>query len=203
LVGSLEKLNSYPWSGHSALMGLVPRKWQEKEAILACFSSDLNTARNGYSSFVREGIAQGRRPELVGGGLIRSLGDWSQVISQRRRGETISSDARILGGSGFVDRILTEAEKQETQTLRFIARKCDLPTLLKKVAGKERIDAGIIASGVRKREVVRARKLFSQVAVHRMGYTGAEVARFLGLTTSAVNRLASQQELQECDEYTR
>lgn len=48
---------------------------------------------------------------------------------------------------------------------------------------------------------MRARKLLSQVAIHRMGYTGAEVARFLGLTTSAVNRLAGQQELQECEEY--
>jgi REP element-mobilizing transposase RayT len=203
LVDSLEELNSYPWSGHSALMGLVLREWQGNEAILSCFGPDINTARNGYSSFVLEGIAEGRRPELVGGGLIRSLGDWSQVISQRRRGEAISSDARILGGSGFVDRILAEAEKKEKQTLRFIAHKCDLPTLLRRVAGNEGVDAVAITSGVRKREIVRARKLLSQVAIHRMGYTGAEVARFLGLTTSAVNRLASQQELQECDEYTR
>jgi len=203
LVDSPEKLNNYCWSGHSALMGSVPRDWQESDAILACFGPDLNTARNGYSSFVREGIAQGRRPELVGGGLIRSLGDWSQVISNRRRGEAISSDARILGGSDFVEGILAEADKKEKQTLRFIAHKCDLPTLLKKVAKNEGVDAVAIASGVRKSEIVRARKLFSQVAVRRMGYTGAEVARFLGLTTSATNRLASQRELQECDEYTQ
>lgn len=203
LVDSLEMLNSYPWSGHSALMGLVPREWQDSEAILACFGHDINTASNGYSEFVREGVAQGQRPELVGGGLIRSLGDWSQVISQRHRGEAIRSDSRILGGSGFVDRILAEAEKKEKQTLRFIVRKSDLPTLLLRVAKNEGVEAVAITSGVRRREVVRARKLLSQVALHRMGYTGAEVARFLGLTTSAVNRLAGQQELQECEEYTK
>jgi len=52
-----------------------------------------------------------------------------------------------------------------------------------------------------KREVVRGRKLPSQVAVRRMGYSGAEVGRFPGLTTSAVNRLVDQEELTECANY--
>jgi len=37
------------------------------------------------------------------------------------------------------------------------------------------------------REVVRARKLLDQVVVCRMGYSDAEVARFHGITTSAVS----------------
>jgi hypothetical protein len=39
-----------------------------------------------YEKFVQEGIALGRRPELVGGGLLRSVGDWFQVLSLRRKG---------------------------------------------------------------------------------------------------------------------
>jgi hypothetical protein len=39
--------------------------------------------------------------------------------------------------------------------------------------------------------VVRARQLFCQVAVLGMGYSGATVARFLGRTTSALNRLVA------------
>jgi hypothetical protein len=31
--------------------------------------------------------------------------------------------------------------------------------------------------------------MFCQLAVGKMGYPGAEVVRFLGVTTSAVNRL--------------
>jgi hypothetical protein len=30
-------------------------------------------------AYVEKGIAQGRRPELVGGGLIRSAGGWSVI----------------------------------------------------------------------------------------------------------------------------
>ncbi|MCK8604272.1 hypothetical protein [Desulfoferrobacter suflitae] len=44
----------------------------------------------------------------------------------RRKGATISSDARIVGGSDFVDRILSEVKEQEKETLRFASGKWDL-----------------------------------------------------------------------------
>ena len=201
MVASLEKLNEYPWAGHSALMGTVARDWQDQDTILAYFASDLQAARKGYGRFVKDGISLGRRPELMGGGLARSLGDWSQVISHRRKGAAVSSDARILGGSDFVDRILSEAENKEKETLRLSSGRKDLSTLLAEIAGGENVEASAIRSGVRKREVVRARKILCQIAVRRMGYCGAEVARFLGISTSAANRLVSQKELPDGGRY--
>ncbi len=56
----------------------------------------------------------GRRPELVGGDLIRSLGDWSQVISQRRKSETCGSDARLLAeimGMSMISCVLISYEQ--------------------------------------------------------------------------------------------
>ena len=49
--------------------------------------------------------------------------------------------------------------------------------------------------------MVKARRIFCQIAVKRMGYSGADVARFLGITTSAVNRLAVSDELAEIEKY--
>jgi len=49
------------------------------------------------------------------------------------------------------------------------------------------------ARGDRRRSVVGARKVFCQLAVKRIGYSGAAVARFLGVTTSLVNRYASSE----------
>ena len=40
-------------------------------------------AKTDYRNYVKKGIDQGRRPELVGGGLIRSLGGWSAVKTMR------------------------------------------------------------------------------------------------------------------------
>jgi hypothetical protein len=36
--------------------------------------------------------------------------------------------------------------------------------------------------------------MLCRLAVRKMGYPGAEVARFLGVTTSAVNRAAASEE---------
>jgi REP element-mobilizing transposase RayT len=113
MVEDLDKLNFYPWSGHSVLMGEVVRNWQDSESILDCFGSEQEQSRTAYENFVRDGIDHGSRPELVGGGLVRSHDDWSQVVSFRRKGDSVSSDARVLGGSEFVDRILLEAEEKE------------------------------------------------------------------------------------------
>ena len=66
----------------------------------------------------------------------------------------------------------------------------------------EEIDELDLRSGSRKRSVVKSRKIFSQIALKRMGYSGADVARFLGITTYAVNRLAASDELSEILKYT-
>jgi predicted transcriptional regulator len=49
---------------------------------------------------------------------------------------------------------------------------------------------------------VKSRRIFCQIAVKKMGYSGADVARFLGINTSAVNRLAVSDELPEVEKYT-
>jgi hypothetical protein len=59
----------------------------------------------GNGQYVQEGIEMGRREELVGGGLIRTLGGWSQVISLRQSGDRILCDDRILGQDEFVERM--------------------------------------------------------------------------------------------------
>jgi putative transposase len=56
----------------------------------------------------------GRVPELTGGGLIRSKGGWSQVVSARRRGEREEFDERILGGGDFVSAILWDCHWQRS-----------------------------------------------------------------------------------------
>lgn len=45
--------------------------------------------------------------------------------------------------------------------------------------------------------------MLCQVAVKRLGYAGAVVARFLGVTTSLVNRIASAEKVARVDRYLR
>jgi hypothetical protein len=77
----------------------------------------------------------------------------------------------------------------------------DLPSLAVRVAEGEGITEEELRSGRRTRRVSRARRLFCQVAVKKMGHPGVEVARFLGVTTSAVFRAAGGEKSSELGKY--
>lgn len=201
IVKDMAELKKYAWTGHSAIMGEFERKWQDREMILGYFGKWLKKAVAGYENFVREGISQGHCPELVGGGLVRSLGGWSQVVSQRKKIEKSLSDDRILGSSDFVERLLLDAEEKDTEALRLTKKINSLESLLEEILKREEVEEAELRSASRKPNALRARTLFCQIAVKKMGYFGAEVARYLGITTSAVNRRAGSKELPELAVY--
>jgi len=200
MVSDLKQLSQYRWAGHSAIIGRVKREWQDIETVLHYFGKGRKAVEK-YEQYVKEGISHGRRPELVGGGLIRSLGGWSQVLSFRRKGMKVASDQRILGGDEFIQKLMSEAEEREKETLRLSRKVPDLPNLAKGIVKGAGVEEAELRSGSRKREAVRARRLFCQLAIGKMGYPGAEVARFLGVTTSSVNRLAVSEEVPNLTEY--
>ena len=119
----------------------------------------------------------------------------------RRTGNKIFSDERILGSSEFVRSAIADAEKKEKETLRLNLKISDLDALAEKICKSEGVDKSELCSGNRRRSVVKSRRIFCQLSVKKMGYSGADVARFLGITTSAVNRLAASTELPEIEEY--
>ena len=115
----------------------------------------------------------------------------------------VAADERILGSGGFVEGLLAEVEKREKETLRLGRKVVSLPVLIKTLAGGEDLEEAEVRSGDRRRGVVKARRLSCQLAVRRMGYSGAELARYLGVTTSAVNRLALSEELVDLGKYLK
>ena len=125
------------------------------------------------------------------------------MLSLKRRGVKVASDERILGRDEFVQRLLREAEEREKETLRLTRKVPDLATLARRFAEVEGIEESVLRSGMRERKVVRVRRMFCQMAVGKMGYSGAEVARFLGVSTSSVNRLAVSEEEEALKKYLK
>jgi len=78
IVSSVGELDRYPYTGHTALMDKHPARWQDTDKILFLFGHKKSVARKKYRAFIEKGVEQGRRPELIGGGLIRSAGGWKQ-----------------------------------------------------------------------------------------------------------------------------
>ncbi len=78
----------------------------------------------------------------------------------------------------------------------------DLGLLGKRIAKGEGIREDDLRPGSRRREVIKARKLFCQLAARKMGYCGGDVARFSGVTTSAVNKAANSEEVAALEQYS-
>ena len=63
------------------------------------------------------------------------------------------------------------------------------------------VSNGKLRSGSRIHEIVETRRVFSWMAVEGLGYSGAEVARYLGVTTSCVTRAVSSGREPERENY--
>jgi putative transposase len=193
IVTNMTDLSQYRWCGHGVLAGTLSHDWQETDMVLGYFGRHRREAVKRYEVFVHEGISLGRRPELTGGGLVRSSGGWSQVVSLRKSGVPATGDDRILGSGDFVEQLLLEADEREKQTLRLRRKPPGLKEMVESISADQKIEKAELLGGSRKKCVVQARKMVCRMAVRNAGYSGAEVARFLGLSTSAVNRLARKE----------
>lgn len=192
LVTDLKALDRYPWCGHSAVMGQIPRSWQAVDLVLGQFAQTIREARRRYRSFLAEGVRQGRRPDLQGGGLRRSAGGGWEALADLRRGrESWAFDERVLGGGEFVERILQELEsrarrpKGELQTV---------PKLAERLAGEFGLQRTEVLTGSRRRAVAHARAALSTIAVRYLGLPASRVAGVLGVTGMAVTRGADRGE---------
>jgi hypothetical protein len=116
-------------------MGSKNRPWQDVEYVLGYFGKTGRRARNAYVEYMKDGIEQGRREELTGGGLIRSLGGWSEVKRLTGKGKDhVMSDERILGDSGFVDSVLSQAKEGYERRYELKRLGYDLDGIAKRVA---------------------------------------------------------------------
>jgi putative transposase len=188
LVGDLKELGSYPYSGHSVLLGKKKRLWQDRDYVLRYFGQTEKEARTAYVSYVSEGIDQGRRPELVGGGLLRSVGGWRGLEELHKSGERVKADERILGGSEFVERVLRQSEEEWERRSLLRRRGMDIKWLLKKVSGHFGVDPASLKSASKVPAIARARSVLCYLGVREIGLASVAVAKELGISQSAVSR---------------
>ena len=187
IVSNVAELNKYPYSGHAILMGRRKQQWQDTKYVLSYFDKNVNRAKKAYLDFVKAGVEQGRRPELVGGGLIRSLGGWDEIKKSRLdKTSRIKSDERILGDSEFVMQVLDEAEERYSRKYRVKALGYDLNKAEQKVLGLFGISRKELYSGSRKKPISRARSVFCYWCVRELGESMTSIAKRLGLTQPAV-----------------
>lgn len=188
IVGTIEQLDRYPWTGHRAIIGKTSCDWMDTNAVLAQFGARKKKAISEYRRFVREEIGKGKNSALTGGGLIRSQGGWSQVLSMRGKGRKEESDERILGDGSFVHGILKEAEEKQLRQIKLRRKGRTITDILREECGKIGVGEEELRQGNRRPRVCEVRLAIARRSREELGLTGAEIARHLGVNTSSINR---------------
>lgn len=117
---------------------------------------------------------------------------------RKRKGDArVMSDARVLESGDFVERALKESEEELSRRERYRRRGIGLSELAGWMGGRYGMTPLELRSGGQVRAVSRVRTLFIWVAVLEMGYTGREVAQWLGITPSAVSKALRQGRMPE------
>ena len=189
IVKTLSELDKYPWCGHSVIMGKKKRDWQDRDYVLQWFGKKEKEAKRVYRQYVKKGIVEGRREDLVGGGLVRTLGGWSQVLSLRKSKEKVLSDERILGGDKFVERILEEADEKIKYQLSIDERRIQAEKAIMEMCRKEGVKVEELRGGSRSGRLSGIRSRLAMDSMEKIGLPLAEAGRRLGVSTSAISKI--------------
>jgi len=215
IAKDLKELDRYFWTGHSTILGrrknlLIPeapargvkanpehpvhpveiKPLAEKtiEDVLLHFGDTKRVARRRYRQFVKNGIDQGTRPDLQGGGLVRSTDGDKRGLLGRKDEEREKGDERILGCGYFVGTILGNNSNAEPGGQARVS----LDLLCRKIASYFNIEEDDLKSSVKKKSVVEAKSVFGYFAIKKMGYSGREVGSFLNMRSYSAIRRAQE-----------
>lgn len=186
-VEDIEELKTFRYSGHAALMGSQKCPWQNTGYVLDQFGGSLHTARRRYLAYVQGGMDQGRREDLTGGGLIRSLGGWSEVKRQRKQTMgRLKGDERILGDSEFVQGILKQTNERLEWGYALANRGWNKEKVARHVASLFSVSPEEIYRKGRQQVRMEARSLFCYWCSRELGLSLTDLAAALGMTPAGV-----------------
>ena len=194
IVKSIKGLDKYRWSGHRDFIGKTKYEWMDKKHVLEQFSNRRRAALKAYCEFIEEGISLGYREELSGGGLIRSSGGWSNVLSMRTRKERMEYDERILGGGDFVNSILKDTEEKEARQLKLSLKGKNIKSIIEEECKRGRVSPIELKNGCRRAMVSIVRRKIACRSLEELGLSYAEIARNLGVNTSAIAKIIVKEE---------
>ncbi|MBK8575920.1 MAG: transposase [Elusimicrobia bacterium] len=182
IVKTLEELKLFPWSGHGTIMNHKPRKWQVVDEVLLCFGSNHRESQKRYEAFVREGLHQGKREDLIGGGLLRSLGRKPGQWGGLQRDDKIAYDDRILGSGHFVESVLKEAEKESLEKTTL-----SIHEIAEMVAGEMNVDLKDLLRKGRRDPVSKAKAVLIFLGTRLKGLSCKSMAEMTGMSIQAAS----------------
>jgi putative transposase len=187
LVPDLKSLDRYAYCGHGTLMGKLKNDWQDVEGVLHLFGKRVSQARRSYKNFLTKGLDQGRRDDLTGGGLVRSVGGWKNATALRKAKIWQKSDERILGDGDFVEETLSASRESLEHKYLLQARGYDLDKVADRVCELLGVKRSDVWAPGKERYRVQARSLLCFWASRELRISQSELSRKFNLSPATIS----------------
>jgi len=144
----------------------------------------------------------GRRDDLTGGGLIRSMGGWAAVKAMRRAKIFEKSDERILGDGNFVDQVLSAAGEQMERRNLLKSLGYDIKKAAERLCLLMDLETDEIWQIGKSRRRVAGRSLLCYWAVRELGMSMTALSKSLNVSLSSVSQSVKRgEEMAEANNY--
>ncbi len=187
IVKTIKTLNKYPYAGHAYLVGELKNAWQDDQYTLQWFGKKKKKSRIDYLEYIREGISEGKRDDLMGGGLLRTAGGWKGLKELRRRGESTMGDERMLGDGSFIE----EALKQNNDLKLPVANPYTIDRLSEDACNHFGVNLLDVKSASKQHGLKKVKSVICYIAIRSLKLKGKEVANHLNISPSAVSKLVT------------
>lgn len=148
-----------------------------------------------YRKYVEEGAFQGRRPELVKGGLVYSFRKEAGGLVPRSPYEKMLADPRILGDKDFIEKVLKESTSYEGKyQLPLIQIQKRMQSIIEEKCKEEGVHIDELRMGSRRHRISKVRSRIGWQLINDLGIPLAEVARQLGVSTSGISKILQRKE---------
>jgi REP element-mobilizing transposase RayT len=177
VISDLDGLVAYRWCGHRQMLGAEGDQLIQAEDILALFARRRSAARKAYLQFMDDGL-QKNLPRFSRGGRKAS-----QLVDVSLTDQDIFDD-RILGGGGFVERVLAQVDQVEAPK--------SLEGIVESVCTHYGLDTEELSFPNKERTIASAKAVICYLATRRYRLPGIAVAQRLVYTSSAVSHAAKR-----------
>jgi hypothetical protein len=173
-------------------MGKAEHDFQDVDYILNLFGGNIPEARRLYLEFVKKGVTAGRRPELTGGGVVRSAGGWSALSTMRKGDSRMKGDERILGQGDFVETVLKAAQEKLDQKSMIQSLGYDFEWLVNRVTGLFGLTFRELLTGGKQRRTVQARSVLCYWGTRELGMSAVGISKKLNIAPSTASESVSR-----------
>ncbi|MBI5743112.1 MAG: transposase [Elusimicrobia bacterium] len=184
LVPDLEGLAGYKWCGHRSIVTGAADGLLDRRALLVHFGGDERAGMAGYKKKMEEKAAEIGRNDLAGGCGRLGCEGGGAALPAFRAGLEVFPVQCVPEKSGFVECVLRSADAAMNRERESRAE------VLAKVENTTGIDRRDILRRTRERGPASARALYCHLSKEMAGCSVVELASELGLTQSAVSKLA-------------